>query len=91
MEGLVSQQSRKRSHREGSLRLILDAVDGVGGALRPAVPSQDVFEIAGLEFHVLKEIRGVLRNVSCRKWEQGEQTGSWTPPRRSNKLSDEGE
>ena len=40
----------------GSLRHILDAVDGVGGTLWPAVPRQDVFEVAGLELHVLKEI-----------------------------------
>ena len=40
----------------GSLRLILDAVDGVGGTLQLAVPRQDVFEVAGLELHVLKEI-----------------------------------
>lgn len=39
----------------GSLRLILDAVD-VGGTLQLAVPRQDVFEVAGLELHVLKEI-----------------------------------
>lgn len=49
------------------LRLILHAVDGVGGALRPAVPRQDVFEVAGLEFHVLKKIRGVLSNVGCER------------------------
>lgn len=70
---------QKRSYWEGSLRLILDTVDCVWGALRSAVPSQDVFEVAGLEFHVLKKIRGVLSNVSCRKWDQGKQMSLWAP------------
>lgn len=56
-EGFLSFQSRvKGVMLLGSLRLILDAVDGVGGTLQPAVPRQDVFEVAGLELHVLKEI-----------------------------------
>lgn len=70
---------RDWSRWEGILRLILDTVDRVWGALRPAVPSQDVFEVAGLEFHVLKKIRGVLSNVSCRKWDQGKQMSLWAP------------
>lgn len=64
MERLVSEQSETRSCWEGSIRLILDTVDRVWSALRSAVPSQDVFEVAGLEFHVLKKIRGFLSNVS---------------------------
>lgn len=54
--GLVSEQGQKRSCWEGSLRLILDAVDCVWGALQPTVPSQDVFEVAGQECHPLEEI-----------------------------------
>ena len=61
------QISQRRWGQERSLRLILDAVDRVWGALRPAVPRQDVFKVAGLEFHVLEQIRGVLRGVSCRR------------------------
>lgn len=83
-EGVVSEQSQRRPRWEGSLRLILHTVDCVRGALRPAVPSQDVFEVAGLEFHMLKEIRGVLSNVSCGKREQGEPRGSCTPPPSTN-------
>lgn len=56
MEGLVPEQSRKRSCWEGSLRLVLDTVDRVWGALQPAVPRQDVFKVAGLEFDMLKKI-----------------------------------
>lgn len=56
-EGFLWFQSRiKGVMLLGSLRLILDAVDGVGGTLQLAVPRQDVFEVAGLELHVLKEI-----------------------------------
>lgn len=89
MEGPVSEQSQKRSCWEGSLRLILDAVDRVWGALQPAVPGQDVFEVAGLECHVLKQIRGVLGNVSCRKGAQGEQKAH--APRPQHTVSKEGE
>ena len=56
-EGFLWFQSRiKGVMLLGSLRLILDAVDGVGGTLQLAVPRQDVFEVAGLDLHVLKEI-----------------------------------
>lgn len=88
MEVLVSEQSQKRSCWEGSLRLILDAVDCVWGALQPAVPSQDVFEVAGLESHMLKKIRGVLGNASCGKGEQGEQKAR--APRPQHTVSKEG-
>lgn len=80
MEGLVPEQSRKRSCWEGSLRLVLDTVDRVWGALQPAVPRQDVFKVAGLEFDVLKKIQGVLSNVTCGKWEHCEPVGSWALP-----------
>ena len=90
-EGSVSEQNQKRSCGEGSLLFILNTVDRVWGALRPAVPRQDVFEVAGLEFYVLKKIRGVLSHVSCRK--RGSSVRRWArgpclqPP---NKPSDEG-
>lgn len=56
LEWLASEQNLKRLCGEGSLRFILHAVDQVWGALQPAVPRQDVFEVAGLEFYVLKKI-----------------------------------
>lgn len=67
MEGLVSEQNQNRSCEEGSLLLILHTVDRVWGALQAAVPRQDVLEVAGLEFYVLKKIRGILSNVGCGK------------------------
>lgn len=54
--GVGSRAESKGLVLEGRLRLILHTVDGVWGTLRPAVPRQDVFEVAGLEFHVLKKI-----------------------------------
>lgn len=91
MEGLVSEQSPKRSCGEGSPPFILHAVDRVRGALQPAVPRQDVFEVTGLEFYVLKQIRGVLHHVSCGKWEQGEHMGTRVlPPARQQAVRPEG-
>lgn len=49
------------------LLLIFHTVDCVEGASWPTIPCQDVFKVAGLEFHVLKETSWVFSGVSCRR------------------------
>lgn len=76
----MSWRSRVRRGSGGTryLLLIFHTVDGVGGASRPTIPRQDVFEVAGLEFHVSKETRCVLSGVSCKGVEEREPVGLQT-------------
>lgn len=60
------------------LLLIFHTVDCVGGASWPTIPCQDVFKVAGLEFHVLKETSWVFSGVSCRRWRRSEWVGLQT-------------
>lgn len=61
-DGLEMLQSRVRrgQGRVRYLPLIQHVVDHVRGARWPTVPHQDVFKVAGVEFHVSKETKCVL-------------------------------